>query len=434
MTKPRLSKRFGSDAGFLTVGEVSIREIAERVPTPFYVYDAQTVRDGFRALRSAVPEPGRLFYSIKANPNVAVCSILQKLGAGAEIASYGELEAALKAGFGPGRIVFAGPGKSDLDLRMAVRAGIKSINVESLSELQHIDRISKRMGKTTPVCFRINLDFGTGVAPSRMVKMTGSDQKFGFDPDSFFRMVRNLTDLGHVSPKGFHIYFGTQIRDPNVFLTGIRIFFRWLKENLARIPFPIRILNLGGGFGIPIDSADKELDLTRLAVGLSGIFSKIKRTPGFEDVEFLFEPGRFLVGPSGIYVTRVIDRKVSGGKTFLVTDGGINHSLLPIAINRNYPVRLLNRFDGKPSRMYVVCGPLCLSLDSFSREVRLPEAKIGDLLGIFQSGAYGFTASLLYFLSHPLPAEVLVDKRKWGIVRKSVLPSLLLQGQKSFPK
>jgi len=440
--KQRLSKRFTSRDQKLVVSGVPIETIAEKVPTPFYLYDSRTIQDSLRALKNSLPQSVKLFFSVKANPNVAVCSVLRKLGAGAEIASHGELEVALRAGFKPGNIIFAGPGHSEEDLRCAIRNNIRCINVESLTELRKIDEISRKLRVKTTVCFRMNLDWLPtstirkkslqSKSKIQMVTMVGAGQKFGFDTLSFINIVEQLGELKNVRPIGFHIYLGTQIRKTEVFVQGIQILFNWLKQNKSRFGFVIRVINFGGGFGIPIDQGDEVLDLRKLSKGLGRLISRFRSHAGFQKTEFFFEPGRFLVGPSGIYVSRVIDQKITQGKTFLITDGGINHSLLPIAINKNYPIFILNRFHQKTVSEYEVCGPLCLSLDSFSRPVRFPKVEIGDLVGIFQSGAYGFSASLLYFLSHPLPAEVLVDGGRWEIVRKNKDSSDFLRDQTYF--
>lgn len=414
---------FKAVKGELTPGGVSIRAVAERVGTPFYIYDAGVMRRQYARLSGAMPEAVSIHFSVKSNPNVSVARIFKNLGAGAEVASEGELKLALDAGFAPEKIIFAGPGKNEKEIRLAVRKKIGCINVESETELDRVlTAVGSRSGSKTAnparIALRINPSFDV---PGETI-MIGGPRKFGFDDDVVERVARRALSDGRLDVMGFHCFAGTQILNSRT-LTGVYVgFARWAAEIARRLDFNVRLLNFGGGLGIPFSENEQELDADALGAGMKRITARLARSPHLRSARFIVEPGRYLTGPSGVYVSRVTDIKTSRGVGYVITDGGIHHALLPIALNKNYPTAILNKMNRKPAGEYVIAGPLCASSDQFSRKTLLPRPQIGDLIGVFNSGAYGYSAGMLFFLSHKTPAEVLVDDGKAWVIRKAFAP------------
>lgn len=415
---------FAAAEGSLMVGGFPIGEIARELKTPFYIYDAEIMRRQFEKLKAALPEGVRIHYSLKANPNVSVAKVFRRMGAGAEAASAHELKTALAAGFPAGRIVFAGPGKSEDELRLAVKERIGSINVESAAELERIVRLARavkgaRAGGPVRISFRVNLDALPG---ARGEIMTGGPRKFGVDAAGLAPLARRAVDSGVVDLRGFHFFAGTQITSAGTLAAAHRRFAEWAKGFAEDVRIQVKSLNFGGGLGIPFRDGEPELDVKSLGGALTEIRKGFAGSAFFENTKFLVEPGRYLVGPSGIYVARVTDVKTSMGRRYVMTDGGIHHALIPIVLNKNYPSAILNKMDGRKTVEVTVAGPLCASADQFSRRLKLPEPEVGDLLGVFNSGAYGYTAGMVYFLSHPLPAEAMTDGGALYLIRRRRKP------------
>ena len=417
------SELFSSRKGLLSVGGIAADKIIGKTGTPVYIYDAAIMRARYKKLESAIPAGTYIHYSLKANPNPAVAKVFSGMGAGAEVASGGELSIALKAGFNPGRVLFAGPGKSEEDLKLAVRSGIGSINVESETELYRVMEIAERTRtpKSSPVriSFRVNLDFRDGHSGEVMI---GGPRKFGIDDDALEPLVLRAMSDKRVEPVGFHCFAGTQITDTGTLASAYRRFAEWAVGFAQGLDLEVRSLNFGGGLGIPFSETERELDVRRIGSALEKIRNLVSKSRLFRKTRFLLEPGRYLVGPSGVYVTRVIDLKTSRGQLYVITDGGIHHALIPIVLNKNYPSAIINKMGKRRTVDCVVAGPLCASADQFSRRLKLPRPEIGDYLGVFNSGAYGYTAGMLFFLSHPTPSEALVDNGEARLIRASERP------------
>ncbi|MBI5814473.1 MAG: diaminopimelate decarboxylase [Nitrospinae bacterium] len=413
-------KLFPFTGGELRIGGKSIRQIALRAGTPFYIYDAAILRRQYQRLAAALPENTFVHYSVKANPNINVARVFGKLGAGAEVASEGELAMALKAGFAPEKIIFAGPGKSEADIRMAVAKKIGCINVESAAELGRIITAASETKSARPVkiAFRVNLTFTGGAGEV----MTGGPRKFGTDDTELPRLIKKALAEKRVEVMGFHCFAGTQITDTDTLGAMYRGFAQWAATTAAKLGMTVKTLNFGGGLGIPFGEKDRELDVKKLGAVIRDVRREILSTPNFAQTRLLLEPGRYLAGPAGIYVSRVTDVKTSRGRLYAITDGGIHHAIVPIALNKNYPAAILTKTKGRKVVECTVAGPLCASADQFSRIIKLSSPRIGDLLGIFNSGAYGYTAGMLYFLSHPLPAEVMADGARLFLIRKTARP------------
>lgn len=402
-------RQFPVEAGELLVGGLPLTRLAARVGpgAPFYAYDRALVSTRVAELRRVLPRDVKLHYAIKANPMPALVCHLAALVDGLDVASGGELAIALDTGMAPAAISFAGPGKSDSELGRAVAAGIV-VNVESCRELPLLAAAGRNLRLPVRVAVRINPEFEL---KSSGMKMGGGPRQFGVDAEAVPALLAEIRRLGF-SFEGFHIYSGSQnLRAEAVCESQAKALD--LALNLAGdAGLPIHHLNVGGGFGIPYFPGDTPLDLEPIGTNLDRIQAKLRlRHPG---ADLIVELGRYLVGEAGIYVCRVVDRKVSRGLVHLVTDGGLHHHLAASGnfgqvIRKNYPVTIGNRLDpGAPREIASVVGPLCTPLDLLAERLELPVAQPGDLVVVFQSGAYGCTASPQDFLSHPPPRQVLV--------------------------
>ena len=391
----------------LHIGGIALPRLALRVgSTPFYAYDRQAIADRVAALRAHLPKETVLHYSIKANPMPAVVQHLSRLVDGFDVASGGELSVALDAGMAPECISFTGPGKTAAELESAVAAG-SIIHAESERELHTVARIGARLGNQPRIMLRVNPDFEL---KSSGMRMGGGAKPFGIDAEAVPELLRSIATLG-VRFEGFHIFSGSQnLRADAVIEEKSRVVE--LATRLAETsPVPVSQVNLGGGFGIPYFPGDTSLDVARVGEHLHMCVEQLKEK--IPDAKVVIELGRYLVGEAGVYVTRIVERKSSRGKVFLVTDGGLNHHLSASGnfgqvIRRNFPVAIGNRMYGIEREVVSIVGPLCTPLDLLADQVELPVASVGDLVVVFQSGAYGLSASPVHFLSHPLPREVLV--------------------------
>jgi diaminopimelate decarboxylase len=403
-------RHFNAAGGELLIGGTPVSQLAHNYGTPVFFYDRSVIQRKVQALRETLPDRFSICFSVKANPNVAILRHFLSLGCGLEIASAGEFDKAVEAGCDPGRILFAGPGKSESELEHVLSRRIGEIHLESLTETGRVSRIAKVLGCSAKVALRVN---PAGEAEGGAMRMGGRPAPFGVDEEDLEATLDVILASESLEFSGIHLFAGTQILDAGTLLSQYRHGVEIGRRVFRHTSIPLRRLDFGGGLGIPYFSHEKALDLSAVREGLGKLCAECDRDPAFTGTEFLVEPGRFLVGEAGIYVTRVNDIKISRGKKFLIVDGGMNHHLaasgnLGQTIKRNYPVALLAKLDGEPHESVDVVGPLCTPLDTLARNVVLPRAEIGDLFGIFQSGAYGRSASPLGFLSHPAPPEVLV--------------------------
>lgn len=391
----------------LQIGGMPLTRLAERVgQTPFYAYDRARLTERVALLRQHLPAEIHLHYAMKANPMPAVVQHMAMLVDGIDIASGGEMRVALDTPIKPGLVSFAGPGKSDKDLGCAIAAGVV-LNMESEGEMERIAVIAKRIGMAAKVAVRVNPDFEL---KSSGMKMGGGPKQFGVDAERVPAMLGRIHELG-LDFYGFHIYSGSQnlkaasLQDAHekTFALAIRLAQHW--------PGPLRTLNIGGGFGIPYFPGEERLDLAAVGENLKRILPGVREH--LPDTEIHLELGRYLVAEAGIYVSRVIERKESRGQVYLITDGGLHHHLAASGnfgqvIRKNYPVAIGNRVNGGARETVSVVGPLCTPLDLLADQMELAQAEPGDLVVVFQSGAYGLTASPASFLSHPSAVEVLV--------------------------
>ena len=399
--------QFPIEDGELLVGDIPLTRLASRVgQTPFYAYDRRLLTQRVEVLRTALPKTLKIHYAMKANPMPALVGHMARLVDGIDVASGGELKVALDQGAAPRDISFAGPGKSEADLRRAVAAGIL-INVESFREVAALARIRAETGHAVRVAVRVNPDFEL---KSSGMKMGGGPKQFGVDAEQVPELLAGIGRAG-LEFEGFHLFAGAQNLKAEAIVEAQRKSYDLALALAASAPAPVRTLNLGGGFGIPYFPGEQPLDLAPVAANLAALAQRAGRDlPG---AELVIELGRYLVGEAGLYVARVIDRKVSRGQVFLVTDGGLHHHLSASGnfgqvIRKNYPAVIGNRMASSGRETATVVGPLCTPLDLLADRMELARAEPGDLVVIYQSGAYGFTASPQVFLGHPPCVEVLV--------------------------
>jgi len=391
----------------LQVGGIPLTELARRVGrTPFYAYDRSLITQRVELLRKHLPADVHLHYAIKANPMPEVVRHLAALMDGLDVASAGELRIALASGTNPGAISFAGPGKTDAELAEAIAAGIV-VNLESEREMERIAVLGRNHDARPRVAVRVNPDFEL---KSSGMKMGGGPKQFGVDAERVPAMLARIGQLG-LDFQGFHIFSGSQNLRADAITEAQETTIELALKLAMLAPSSVRLLNIGGGFGIPYFPGERPLDIAAVGTNLARLLDGM--TQRLPQARVVIELGRYLVGEAGIYVCRVIDRKISRGQVFLITDGGLHHHLAASGnfgqvIRKNYPVVVGNRVVGSMREVVSVVGPLCTPLDLLADSMEMAKADVGDLIVVFQSGAYGLTASPTAFLSHPAPAEVLV--------------------------
>lgn len=400
-------------AGFATLdGELAIGGrkasdlVAQAGQTPLFVYSQERIAARVAELRAALPAQVALNYAVKANPYGPVLQVMAGLVDGFDIASGGELAMVTAAGIDPARVSFAGPGKRDAELEAAIAAGV-TLNLESEGEAERALAIAARLGTVPRLAIRVNPDFdlkGSGM------KMGGGAKPFGVDAERVPALVRHLIAAG-ADWRGFHIFAGSQALDAAAIADTqaqtIALAARLAAEAGAVPPK----VNLGGGFGIPYFPGDVPLDLAAVGQALGEQLAQLP--PELAGTAFCIELGRYLIGESGVYLTRIVDRKVSHGEVYLVTDGGLHHQLAAsgnfgTVVRRNYPVAIASRFDAPAEEEANVVGCLCTPLDRLADKGGFPQAEVGDLVAVFCAGAYGATASPAMFLGQGPAAELLV--------------------------
>lgn len=391
----------------LQVGGMPLTRLAQRVgSTPFYAYDRGLLTARVKALRAALPPQVRLHYSVKANPMPALVQHMAGLIDGCDVSSAGELKVVLDTVMSPEHVSFSGPGKREEEFARAIAAGVL-VNIESERELECVARTGERLGMRPRVAVRINPDFEL---KSSGMRMGGGAKQFGIDAELAPQLLRRVGSLG-LDFVGLHVFSGSQCLKADAIIEAQARTLELAVRLSEHLPQAMRLLNMGGGFGVPYFPGENELDIRAIGEHLAQTVSRLEAQ--FPQAQLAIELGRFLVSEAGIYVTRIVDRKVSRGQTFLVADGGMHHHLaasgnLGQVIRKNYPVLIGNRVAAEHAENVSVVGPLCTPLDLIADKLGLPPAGIGDLVVVLQSGAYGLSASPTAFLGHPAPDEVLV--------------------------
>lgn len=405
------------EAGGLTLDGLPLERLAAEFGTPLYLYSGQSIEDRYRDLDEAWRAlPHQILYSVKACPSLGVLALLGRLGAGADVVSGGELVRALRAGIPAERIVFAGVGKTDAELAQAVQAGISHINVESAGELGRLNRIAAALNRTVGVAFRITPQV---VGGTHAYTETGTAvTKFGLPAEEALDLARSLPRDGPVRATGLHIHFGSQILSIGPFVEAARIArAEVLRFRAAGVP--IDTLNLGGGIGIAY-RGELPLAPAELAAAV---------TPHVADlgVTLSFEPGRYLVGPAGVLVARVIEVKRTVRKSFAIVDAAMNDLIRPALYGAHHTVLPVQERPGERELMDVV-GPVCESGDFLARDRALAPLEPGDLIVVRDAGAYGFSMASNYN-SRPRPAEVLIENGQARVIRRRETIDDLLSGE-----
>jgi len=398
---------FAAIDGVLAVDGIAVTDLVERAGgTPLFVYSGNIIRATVARLRTAMPERLSLHYAVKANPYQPVIKLFAQLVDGFDIASGGELALVRDAGVDPSLVSFAGPGKRDSELEAAIAAGV-TLNLESESEADRALAIAGRLGVTPRLAIRVNPDFdlkGSGM------KMGGGAKPFGIDAERVPALARRLAASG-AEWRGFHIFAGSQALDAEA-IADTQAQTLALAARLAEAAgVPLLHCNLGGGIGIPYFPGDEPVDVERIGDLLGAQFDRLP--PVLAETAFCIELGRYLVGESGVYLARIVDRKLSHGEVFLVTDGGLHHQLAAsgnfgTVVRRNYPVAIATRFEAPVEEAATVVGCLCTPLDRLSEKGGFPHAEPGDLVAVFCAGAYGASASPATFLGQGPAREMLV--------------------------
>ncbi|MBD3348303.1 MAG: diaminopimelate decarboxylase [Candidatus Eisenbacteria bacterium] len=426
-------RNFERDSGVLLIGGLPVNQIVAETGTPVYIYDAATVERRYAEVREAFPS-FEILYSMKANPSFALVGLLKQLGAGAEIASGGELHLAGEVGFDPLDVVFAGPGKSDRELEEAIVAGLFAINVESFRELARIVRISKLVRVPARVALRINTSAGlsragVGSAGPLHEQMAGGPSKFGIDEEKLETLSRFLGEPG-IDVVGIHIYTASQILDADEVVANAErtaAAARHLENLTGR---EIMSIDFGGGLGVPHYDDERHLDLSSLGARVEEVFAPFKK----QGTRLMIELGRYLVSECGVYVTRIVELKESRSERYVITDGGINQFVRPVLMKVNHEAAVVNRLDDPPVLATRVTGPLCTPIDVLSKEIEVPESTaIDDLVGVMNAGAYGYSMSPQLFLSHPSPAEVMILDGRVVTIRRRGEYGDLLRDQEPLP-
>lgn len=415
-----------SDTDMFTIDGVSLPSITKTMNSSGFVYSKQTITDQYQKLQNAMkPNNIGIYYSVKANTSLAVLDHLYALGTGLEVASVGELLAVQAIGADPKRVSFAGPVKSKEALEIAIGYGVHTINVETFDEIEMIDQIAREHNKIQQIGLRINPQkevSGTSVT------MGGGSRKFGFDDeivDADF--IKKVTAYPNVLLAGLHVFAASQILSAESFCENVTQICT-IAERLHAL-YDLRYIDFGGGLGIPYDSAESPLPLEEIT---HKVEETLQSFPFINEnsLQLFIEPGRFLVGTSGVYLTTVAAVKSSRGRQIVLVDGGLQHLLRPELIGDNHPVYNLSHYGETKMRTFDIGGALCTSADFLGKNIQLPEnTKRGDVIGIFCTGAYGWSEAMPYFLSHPTAAEAFIHDGTISLVRPSVHPREFLRNQ-----
>ena len=387
-----------------------LRKALRGADTPFYFYDTSIIKKTYADLRKYLPTDLEVFYAIKANPHKKIISLLSRLGTGADVASAGELRIALTSGIRPDKISFAGPGKTKDELKYAISKNIASISVESDTEVIMVNELSEKMKRVANVAVRINPAFGSQQAGLRM---GGGSQQFGIDEECITETVKTIKTCRNIAFTGIHMHTGSQILSEETIAENIRYLLEFGIKLQSGSGASIKLVNFGGGLGIPYYEGQKALDTDKLGRLIKKVFDKTKAKTYLKHARYIIEPGRYLVGEAGVYITKVLYKKCSRGKIFLIVDGGMHQNLaaaglLGEGLRRNRIFGAITAKHTKKTEAVTIAGCLCTPLDIFARDITFPRCEAGDYLYITCSGAYGYSASPAMFLSHPLPKEIVV--------------------------
>lgn len=403
----RRDKEPSRDVEGLRCEGVPLATIAREVGTPCYVYTAAGIREQYSLLRNALGKlDARLHYSVKANSSIAILALLRELGAGLDIVSGGELFRALRAGYDGNEIVFSGVGKTEREMEEALRAEVLLFNVESEQELHVLDAVARRLGVTAPVALRVNPEVLVDT-PHPYTRTGEKGMKFGIPFDEALSVAKVAATLRNVRLRGLDMHVGSQISQFAPYEVGLQRLLHLRGEIERDTKIRLEYLDIGGGLAVTYD-AERTVDVGQFGQAISALV-------GASGLKIILEPGRFLVGNAGVLLTRVLYRKRSGGKQFIIADAGMTDLLRPSHYNA------FHRIDAvKPTGRTTVAdvvGPICESGDFLALDRQIDDAEPGDLLAVQSTGAYGFVMSSNYN-SRPRPAEVLVDGDRFAVITR----------------
>jgi diaminopimelate decarboxylase len=406
----------------LLLSGVPLVEIAEQAGTPAFVYNAEAIRDRYRTLDAALaPVAHRICFAVKANSNLAILKILRDLGAGADIVSAGELARARAAGFAPEQIVFSGVGKTAAELRLAIQAGIGHLNVESAEELELAGQIAEEEGARVRVGIRVNPDVTTETHP--YISTGKSGIKFGLPTDQVVAAAQSILRHPRLELTTLAMHLGSQLIDTAPFSEGIARLLDLVKRIRATGVTTLRVLDIGGGLGIRY-AEEPTMEPAEFAAAVLPLLEPTGLT-------VFLEPGRFLVGSAGVLITRVLYRKHSGGKEFVVVDAGMNDLVRPSHYQAYHEIVELVE-HGRPGFRADVVGPVCETGDFLALDRMLPGIEAGDALAVLGAGAYGFVMSSNYN-SRPRPPEIIADRGRWWVARPREQVESLFDSEKLSP-
>lgn len=408
---------------------IDFEKVSDIFRTPLYLYNGEELEKNFNDLRNKIDPSLEFFFSLKSNPNISIYSFLKNLGARAEVSSLTELKTVLKCNTAPKNIIFLGPGKSLEEIEACINHDIYAIVCESFQELEFINKIACEKNKIANVAIRINPSF---CIQGAKLTMGGKPRQFGIDEEALINLSEDyLRKFNHISFIGFQAYMGTRILDENIVIENTKNILRIVDVLSNKLGIALEMVDIGGGLGVPYFDNEKDIDITKLSNKLNPIIREFKAK--HPNTRMIMELGRYLTAKSGIYITKVLYVKKSRSENFVVTDGGTNHHMAAVGIGsfvkRNFPMENLSNIYGEKSTLYNVSGPLCTPNDTIGKNVMMSQTKQGDLIGIYNSGAYGPTASPVFFLSHGYPAEVLYYKGQCYLIRERDTVESMLEKQ-----
>ena len=412
------------------VAGIDAEALATRYGTPQFVYDLDAVSARVGALRSALPASFDLAFAVKANPLLAVLQHLEALGLGADVASGGELRHVLRAGFDRSRVVLTGPGTRDEELAAAVDAGIRVVTVESRGELRRLATIAEAAGRVQPVLLRRSAAADADAERVRIIGDAGAG-KFGMDEADLRAAAAEAVASPWLEPWGVHAFGASNLLDAGVLAAHVASTVDLATSVAAQAGFPLRLVDAGGGLGIPYGAHEAPLDLAALGARLAAIGERLAGDVATATTRVLLEPGRYLVGPAGAYLARVVDRKRVGASEVAILDGGIHHVLRPVLVGQAHRVVAVTGATG--GGHVTLAGPLCTGLDVLAPDVPLGGLAAGDLVAVLDVGAYGATESMPHFLSHAMPAEVVVRGGTSHLARPRLEPETWLATHLDLP-
>ena len=384
---------------------INFKELANKYKTPYYVYDFDYITSQYNELKDAFKARKSLVaYAVKANSNLSVIKHLANLGAGADCVSIGEVRRALKVGIAPYKIIFSGVGKIDDEIREALSLDILMINVESDAELNRVEMIAKELGKIARISIRVNPNIDPQTHP--YISTGLHENKFGVDIDTAKRMYIQCKNSDNLDPVGIHLHIGSQLTQLDPIKESVKIVAD-LVRNLKAIKIELSFMDIGGGLGIVYDN-EKLIDTNEYA-------QSVLETMFGLDITVVCEPGRFMVGNAGTFITKVLYEKVNGNKRFVIVDGAMNDLIRPALYNAHHKIEVLN--ENKDFSDCNLVGPICESGDFFAKNIELPKTEHNDLVAIYSAGAYCFTMASNYNTRGRV-AEIAIENGQDRLIRK----------------